>query len=102
MRSEISLLKPRRGRLCGPNQAIHGVGSHRAFARLFLAAIGLLSIAPAQTHADWKAGVARVDITPSESIWMAGYAARTKPSEGVLQRLYAKALALKTIPAAAP
>ena len=45
--------------------------------------------------AEWKAGVARVDITPRESIWMAGYAARTKPSEGVRQRIYAKALALE-------
>lgn len=45
--------------------------------------------------ADWKAGVARVDITPRESIWMAGYASRTKPSEGVRQHLYAKALALE-------
>jgi len=43
----------------------------------------------------WQAGVARVDVTPDEPIWMAGYAARTKPSEGVLQSLHVKALALK-------
>jgi hypothetical protein len=35
-----------------------------------------------------------VKITPSESIWMAGYAARTKRSEGVQTDLYVKALAL--------
>lgn len=43
----------------------------------------------------WKAGVARVDITPGESIWMSGYAARTKPSQGVLHPLWAKALAVE-------
>lgn len=42
-----------------------------------------------------RAGVARVDITPDGPIWMAGYASRNKPSEGVYQRLNAKALALE-------
>lgn len=46
--------------------------------------------------AAWKAGVARVDITPQEPIWMAGYASRKKPSEGVAVPLYAKALALES------
>lgn len=45
--------------------------------------------------AAWQAGVAVVDITPAESIWLAGYAARTKPSESVRQPIHAKALALK-------
>jgi neutral ceramidase len=39
--------------------------------------------------------VARVDITPTESIWLAGYGDRTHPSEGVRQHIFAKALALK-------
>lgn len=43
----------------------------------------------------WQAGVARVDITPTEALWQGGYAARTKPAEGALQPLWAKALALK-------
>ena len=42
----------------------------------------------------WQAGAAKVDITPEGPIWMAGYAARTKPSEGVLMPLHAKALAI--------
>src|SRR5262245_36700219 len=50
--------------------------------------------ADAQTEPQWKAGVAKVKITPTEPIWMAGYAARTKPSEGVQTDLYLKALAL--------
>lgn len=45
--------------------------------------------------ADWKAGVATVKITPQESMWMAGYASRTKPSDGVLTELRAKALAIE-------
>ena len=44
---------------------------------------------------DWKAGLASVVITPEQSMWMAGYAARTKPSEGKVHDLYAKALALE-------
>ena len=47
------------------------------------------------SFAGWQAGVARVDITPSQSIWMGGYAARTHPSEGVRQHIFVKALALK-------
>jgi hypothetical protein len=46
--------------------------------------------------ASFKAGVGRVDITPDGPIWLNGYAARTHPSDGVLQRLWAKALALDT------
>lgn len=42
-----------------------------------------------------KAGVARVNITPDHPIWMAGYAARTKPSEGKYHDLFAKALILE-------
>jgi neutral ceramidase len=43
----------------------------------------------------WKAGVATVVTTPEQSMWMAGYAARTKPSEGKVHDLNAKALALE-------
>src|SRR4051812_42407237 len=43
----------------------------------------------------WKAGTARVAITPKESMWMAGYGARNKPSEGAVHDLWAKALVLE-------
>ena len=43
----------------------------------------------------WKAGVARVAITPSESMWMAGFAARRVPSSGVETELFAKALVVE-------
>lgn len=43
----------------------------------------------------WKAGTATVAITPQQPMWMAGYSGRTKPSDGVLTELYAKALAVE-------
>jgi hypothetical protein len=45
--------------------------------------------------ADWKVGLARTDITPAGPTWMAGYAARTHPSEGTVHPLWAKALVLE-------
>jgi hypothetical protein len=45
--------------------------------------------------ADFRAGAARIDITPELPIWMAGYAARTHPAEKILTDLWAKALALE-------
>ncbi len=44
---------------------------------------------------DWQAGLAKVPLTPTRSVWMAGYAVRSKPSEGVWMELYGKALALE-------
>ena len=43
----------------------------------------------------WKVGVATATITPTEPLWMAGYAARNKPAEGKASELYAKALAIE-------
>lgn len=43
----------------------------------------------------WKAGAASIVITPGEPMWMAGYAARTKPSEGAVHDLNAKALVIE-------
>lgn len=43
----------------------------------------------------WRAGVAKTDITPSEALWMAGYANRDKPAEGKVMSLWVKALALE-------
>ena len=45
--------------------------------------------------APWKAGFAKVRITPRGPLWMAGYAARTGPSQGTLLELHAKALAIE-------
>ncbi|MSR32687.1 MAG: hypothetical protein EXR99_14405 [Gemmataceae bacterium] len=43
----------------------------------------------------FKAGLASVPITPEKDMWMSGYAARTKPSEGKVHDLYAKALVVE-------
>jgi len=51
--------------------------------------------ARAGQQSGWKVGVASIVITPDESMWMAGYAARNKPSEGKVHDLHAKALALE-------
>ena len=55
----------------------------------------LLCLALPLSAASWKAGTAKADITPKKPIWMAGYGGRTKPSEGTLHPLWAKALALE-------
>ena len=44
---------------------------------------------------EWKAGVAKTVITPVETVWMAGYAGRTKPAEDKIHDLWAKALYLE-------
>ncbi|HEY1188149.1 MAG TPA: neutral/alkaline non-lysosomal ceramidase N-terminal domain-containing protein, partial [Gemmata sp.] len=44
---------------------------------------------------EYKAGTATKVITPAEPVWMAGYAARTKPAEGKVHDLHAKALCLE-------
>jgi neutral ceramidase len=56
--------------------------------------IGLLVISSTWAKG-WKAGVAKIMITPKESVWQAGYASRTHASEGKLHDLWAKALALE-------
>lgn len=43
----------------------------------------------------FKAGFARVVITPERPIWLAGYASRNKPSEGTVHDLHARAFALE-------
>lgn len=55
------------------------------------------ALLPAGANGDegWKAGVAKVNITPTQPMWMAGYAARTKPAEGKTTELWAKALAFE-------
>ena len=53
------------------------------------------ALAASDVSSSWKAGIATAVITPEQSMWMAGYAARTKPSEGKVHDLYAKALALE-------
>ncbi len=63
------------------------------FPLLTLASL-LLAIVP-MFAAEWRAGSSKVRITPDGPLWMAGYAARKQPSQGVAQDLFAKALVLE-------
>ncbi len=65
--------------------------------RIFRSLLLLGALLPSALLASesWKAGLARVPITPRRGLWMAGYAARRGPSQGVAQEIYAKALALE-------
>lgn len=63
----------------------------------FVPALIALAIATA-TQADepgWKAGFGTVKITPTQPMWMSGYAGRTAPAEGTETDLWAKAMALE-------
>src|SRR4030095_16627580 len=46
-------------------------------------------------EAPWKAGAAKIVITPDKALLMSGYGGRTKPAEGKETELWAKALALE-------
>ncbi|MCB1278358.1 neutral/alkaline non-lysosomal ceramidase N-terminal domain-containing protein [Prosthecobacter sp.] len=61
----------------------------------FLLAVFVIAAAPVAESPAWKAGAASAKITPEQPMWMAGYAARTKPSEGVELDLFAKALVIE-------
>jgi hypothetical protein len=64
---------------------------------LFSACVVLLAASTARPAepSPWKAGAARVKITPAQPMWMSGYSARTRPAEGTLHDLWAKALAVE-------
>jgi neutral ceramidase len=48
-----------------------------------------------QATKGWKAGIARIVITPEQSMWLAGYGGRDHASEGTIHDLWAKALVLE-------
>ena len=56
---------------------------------------GPLSVQAGEPQTEWKAGTASCVITPNGPMWMAGYAARDKPSDGKVHDLNAKALAIE-------
>jgi len=43
----------------------------------------------------WQAAAGKAVITPQQPVWMAGYAARDKPSEGKVHDLFAKVLVME-------
>ncbi len=67
--------------------------------RIVQAALALLLIAGSSVAAEpdtYSVGVARVDITPKYPIRLSGFGFRRTESEGVTQRIWAKALAIGT------
>jgi hypothetical protein len=46
-------------------------------------------------EAEWKVGLAQVKITPTQSLFLEGYASRDRPFEAVESDLYVKAMALE-------
>jgi hypothetical protein len=59
-----------------------------------LAAICLSSVASLAAGKEQLAGVAKIDITPDYPVRLSGYAVRKGESEGVAQRIWARALAI--------
>jgi neutral ceramidase len=62
------------------------------------AALLITALATSLCHAqeaEWKVGVARVKVTPTQPVFMAGYAARNKPYEAIHDELFAKVLVLQ-------
>ncbi len=54
-----------------------------------------IGLAGSLSAATWKVGLAKAKITPTESIWLAGYGARKHPAEGTLHDLWIKVVALE-------
>lgn len=67
----------------------------RGLAVGFALAIGFALWPCASLAQTWKAGAAKIKITPEKSMWMSGYASRDHGAEGTLIDLYAKALVLE-------
>jgi hypothetical protein len=55
----------------------------------------LVAATPAVRDSGWKAGFAKIDITPEEVTWLSGYGGRTAPAQGKVSDLYAKAAAFE-------
>jgi neutral ceramidase len=67
------------------------VASVRLVVLLF---VSLASVRAAEAPSGWRAGTGREKITPSNGVWMTGYAVRTHPADGTAMDLWVKALAV--------
>jgi neutral ceramidase len=55
----------------------------------------VLLVVPSDSQAaDWQAGIAKANITPSESVWMSGFASRNHRPDGKLTDLWAKGIVI--------
>lgn len=55
----------------------------------------LIAATPQVDAGGWRAGVAKIKITPEKPMWMMGYASRNKPATGTMTELWTRALALE-------
>ena len=62
---------------------------------LLLIVVLLSSAAAAVAEKSYEIGLAKVDITPDEPLWLSGYGFRNKPAEGKVHELCAKAVAFR-------
>lgn len=63
---------------------------------VFFVAIPSTSSLALEPENPWRVGTAKVDITPTEPVRMAGYGSRDRPSEGVDTPLFVRCLALQS------
>ncbi len=66
--------------------------------RLTLSAVMFVILVVSGVHpvtAAWNAGTAKAKITPQDTMWMAGYSARKRPTDDVLQDLWVRVLVLQ-------
>ena len=85
--------KPARRSLLFPPAVLFTCACVFAGAQLSPAQVASAASIPAEGL--WRVGLARSVITPSNALWMAGYAGRTHPAEGKTTDLWLKALALE-------
>ncbi len=87
---------------CFPIVAIYGNGAFQAVLKpalvccLWALAAAGVALATSASAADWNVGLAKVVITPSQPTWLSGYSSRTRPAEGKVHDLYAKAVAFES------
>jgi len=65
------------------------------FSLLAFALIALIATTQQVDAAGWKAGVAKLKITPEKPMWMMGYASRNRPAAGTMTELWTRALVLE-------
>ena len=61
---------------------------------LIIAALSIGSLLPAEAPSEWRIGAAAVDVTPEFPVRLSGFGFRRAESEGVTQKIWAKALAI--------
>jgi len=73
---------------------MYSMKKHAVVTTLLVGTILLTSVLGPSAEGALKGGAAKVDITPPIGVWLAGYGSRDKPSDGIMDNLYAKALVL--------